>query len=195
MRFALSVLLLCITITTSYAQNIEKKAKKFMKKFGLEQCEMYHISNKTFAGKYAKGGFYNFPINYLYDEGKQVTFITLRTEKVYPPFTYFQTMAKDLDTIMLLSVVDSVGDNAQAYRSIVVDSLNISWAFENIKPVFNDDRNNKGRYKFVIYFPLGMSVFYKKIYPYYDDLIKKIKQYKSKDVELFFVLVPMLSKT
>ncbi len=184
MKRTLSLLLLCFIVASSYAQNLEKKAKRFMKKFGLEEHDLYYVSHKDFVLQYADdGGYLIFPYGYMYTgEGKMLKVKNVKSGGMYSPFKCFQTMSKDLQRLC------STADTGNI--PVIIDTISNVWHKKHVKAVFDGIEESHTTYDLYIYFPVGMGVLYKKTYKEYQHLIDEWRNHK--EVKLYFILTPII---
>lgn len=192
MKHLLSLTVLLLASMALHAQNFEKYAKKAMKRFGVEQNEIYSVSRKDFCLKYGKIDTQSascdiaFPENYLYDNsGKRLHIESLKSGVTYQPLNCYQTFSADCGKLF--------DDTSTQERVKVMDSIDRSWDMANIKAVYTDGRSSDAQYHLYVYFPAGYAIIFKRFYPYYKELMTKVRHYQAegKDIKLYFVLIPL----
>lgn len=192
MKYCLSVALLLLVSTILHAQDFEKFAKKAMKRFGVDKSEIYSVNRRDFCLQYGKVDTQSascdiaFPENYLYNTtGNRLLIEFISTGATYLPLACNETYSGDLGKIF--------DDTSAKERVKMTDSIDMSWDEANTKPVFIDNRPKNAQYHLYVYFPAGYAILYKRIYPYYKELISKVRHYQAegKDIKLYFVLMPL----
>lgn len=163
-----------------------------MKRFGVEQNEIYSVSRKDFCLKYGEQDTQSascdiaFPENYLYDNtGHRIHMESLMSGATYQPLNCYQTFSADCGKLF--------DDTCTQERVKVVDSIDRSWDIANTKPIYTDGRSGDAQYHLYVYFPAGYAIIFKRFYSYYDELISKVRHYQAegKDIKLYFVFVPL----
>lgn len=195
MKFILSIFLFVFGTTTVFGQNFDKYAKKARKNFDVTDAEIYTIDRATFyrhygivdTEKYGDSLYHvSFPENYLYNkEGKQIYIQFLAKGTTYMPLACNETYDSDLVKLFEHSNKEEVPK--------VIDSLNMDWVKSNVSPLYGDNRDDVADYHLYVYFPAGMSLLFKRFYPYYEELIIKVRHYQSigTDIKLYFILMPV----
>lgn len=181
LRILLLAMLLLPALIFAKDTNYEKKAKRLMKKMGLEQYEMYYTSKKELLGKYGtKDNELSFPKVHVYDKSKKKVMAQYSSGVKADILDCMAAFGRDLNRYMN----DTGGIKYVTVDETLGDDLPL------IHNVYNTPRPDGAEMTLLIYYPQGVPVGRKG----HKELIDRVKYYRSKGykIDLYFVIVPLL---